>query len=166
MSSTKPGDAVNTWLFIQPASDTVFANDSLIAEITYNAASLSPGIYYGAINLNSNDPDTPVAAIPLTLTVVAPPSCSYVPGDANDNGVANGLDVTYSVNYLKGIGPQPPYICECPPHAQFSVAADANGDCAYNGLDISFLVNYLKGGGIIPRGCPDCPGIGRFRGID
>ena len=34
----------------------------------------------------------------------------YVVGDVNNNSVFNGLDVVYSVNYFKGIGPAPPYM--------------------------------------------------------
>jgi hypothetical protein len=62
------------------------------------------------------------------------------PGDANANGVTNGLDVTYLVNYLKGLGPAPDPL----------LAADANGNCSTNGLDVTYLVNYLKGIGPAP----------------
>lgn len=69
----------------------------------------------------------------------------YVPGDANGSGDVNGIDVTFLVSYLKGIGLQPePFL-----------AGDANGDCAVNGIDVVYLVSYLKGAGEPPvRG--DC----------
>jgi subtilisin family serine protease len=61
---------------------------------------------------------------------------SFIPGDANNSGEVNGLDVIFLVNYLKGLGPAPdPYL-----------AGDANGSCSVNGLDITYLVAYLKGG--------------------
>jgi hypothetical protein len=67
-----------------------------------------------------------------------------VPGDANSNGAANGLDVTFMVNYFKG-GQAPDPI----------LAGDANGNCHTNGVDVVYLVNYLKGVGNAPmRG--DC----------
>jgi hypothetical protein len=67
-----------------------------------------------------------------------------VPGDANSNGAANGLDVTFLVNYFKG-GQAPDLI----------LAGDANGNCHTNGVDVVYLVNYLKGVGVAPvRG--DC----------
>lgn len=62
------------------------------------------------------------------------------PGDANTNGVTNGLDVTFMVNYLKGLGPAPDPL----------LAGDANGSCVTNGLDVIYLVNYLKGIGNAP----------------
>jgi hypothetical protein len=65
---------------------------------------------------------------------------SYLPGDANNNGEVNGLDVIYLVNYLKGIGPMPDPL----------LAADANGSCDVNGIDVSYLVNFLKGIGPEP----------------
>jgi hypothetical protein len=67
----------------------------------------------------------------INFTVV-----TYIRGDANNNGVLNGLDVVFLVNYLKGLGPRPdPYL-----------AADANGNGEVNGLDVIYLVNYFKGG--------------------
>jgi hypothetical protein len=51
---------------------------------------------------------------------------SFIRGDANGNGVLNGVDVVYLVNYLKGVGPPPdPYL-----------AGDANGNGEVNGLDV------------------------------
>jgi hypothetical protein len=82
--------------------------------------------------------------------------CNYGCGDANNDGVFNGLDVVYSVNYLKGSGEAPPYTCECQGYGTPMLAADANGNCVFNGLDITFSVNYLKGIGPAPRRCPSC----------
>jgi len=83
-------------------------------------------------------------------------ACQYVPGDANNNETFNGVDVTYSVNYLKGIGNPPLLSCDCPPHGMLYAAADANGNCQFNGVDVTYSVNYLKGLGASPLGCPDC----------
>jgi hypothetical protein len=66
------------------------------------------------------------------------------PGDANSSGQTNGLDVTFLVNYFKGIGPTPDPL----------LAGDANGDCLTNGLDVIYLVAYFKGGPAPVR--PDC----------
>ncbi|OGC89805.1 MAG: hypothetical protein A2W25_02880 [candidate division Zixibacteria bacterium RBG_16_53_22] len=84
------------------------------------------------------------------------PGCDVIGGDANGNGAFDGLDVTYSVAYLKGLGAAPPNSCECPPHGPVYAAADANGDCQFNGIDVTFMVAYLKGVGSAPRSCPDC----------
>jgi hypothetical protein len=60
----------------------------------------------------------------------------YIPGDANNSGEVNGLDVIFLVSFLKGIGPAPdPYL-----------GGDANGSCTVNGLDVTYLVSYFKGG--------------------
>ena len=60
----------------------------------------------------------------------------YVIGDANDNGVFNGLDVVYLVSYFKGLGPSP----------ALRLSADVNGSCHVNGLDVTYMVAYFKGG--------------------
>jgi photosystem II stability/assembly factor-like uncharacterized protein len=83
--------------------------------------------------------------------------CEFVLGDANSNGIFNGVDVVYSVSYLKGVGPAPPDSCDCQPHGMIYAAADANGNCEFNGLDITYSVSYFKGQGPGPARCPDCP---------
>jgi len=89
--------------------------------------------------------------------------CEYIVGDINNNGDANGVDVTYAVNYLKGLGPAPPNICyDCPSSGQelFS-AGDVNGNCQFNGVDVTYYVNYLKGLGPNLGFCADCPPVVR-----
>jgi len=66
-------------------------------------------------------------------------------GDANGNGIFNGVDVIFLVNYFKGIGPAPEPL----------MVANVNGDCTVNGVDDVYMVNYFKGGpGIIRSDCP------------
>lgn len=81
----------------------------------------------------------------------------YIPGDSNGSLGFNGLDVTYSVSYLKGQGPAPPDTVDCPGHGLIAAAADANGSCGFNGLDIIYCINFFKGFGGPPTYCPDCP---------
>jgi len=85
------------------------------------------------------------------------PTYDYTAGDANGSDEFNGLDVTYSLNYFKGIGEAPPDTCDCPPNGFLFAAADANGDCLYNGLDIVYSVNSLKQTGPPPTCCCNCP---------
>jgi hypothetical protein len=146
---------LNTWLFISPTTDTIASGDSLVANVTLNAASLSQGNYSGQISISSNDPDSALSLIPVSLRVGG--ACQYTRGDANGNGAANGIDVVFDVNYLKGTGPNPPNICDCPPHGQIYAAADANGNCTFNGIDVTYMVNFLKGFGQAPQACIDCP---------
>jgi hypothetical protein len=98
---------------------------------------------------------TPLSPGRILSELFAPPdTCAYLPGDINNSGEVNGLDVIYFVNYLKG-GPAPPLTCDNGNGPLF-VAADLNGDCATNGLDAVWFVNYLKGGPQISH-CPDYP---------
>ncbi len=157
--SYDPPLILNTWLFISPAVDTVAAGDSITAIVTLNASAIAPGPYLGHINLASNDPDFPSINIQVNLQVLpAGPDCIYVAGDVNGNGSANGLDVTYAVNFFKG-GSEPPISCDCPPHGIFFVGGDVNGSCSFNGLDVTYMVNYFKGGPSYAP-CVDCPPTG------
>lgn len=81
--------------------------------------------------------------------------CSYEAGDVNNSGAANGLDIIYLVNYLKG-GPEPPKACSCQDHGMLFVSSDANGSCSVNGLDVTYMVSYFKGGPGLMF-CADCP---------
>jgi len=87
-----------------------------------------------------------IAARPDIFTwpeVTAPPCCCNLPGDANNNGAVNILDVTYTIGYLYKGGNPPP----CP------AEADANGNCTINILDVTYTIGYLYKGGAAPK-CP------------
>jgi hypothetical protein len=150
-----------SWLRPSPTSGTIIAGEQTQIAVTLDAGSLTAGTYTGTIVITSNDPDTPTINVPVTLLVgEVGPVCTYVFGDANGIPPFNGIDITYSVNYLKGLGPMPPDTCNCPPHGLLFAAADANGSCQFNGIDVSYSVNYLKGIGPAPAACPDCPPSG------
>jgi len=72
--------------------------------------------------------------------------CDFVPGDANGDENVIGSDVTYLINYLRSIGPNPPDSCyNTNTGTWLYSAADANGDCAVTSSDVTFLVNYFRG---------------------
>jgi hypothetical protein len=67
-----------------------------------------------------------------------------LPGDANDDGVVNALDITYLINYLYKGGAAPPVPKQ----------ADSDRSCVINALDITYLINYLYKNGSAPHwGC-------------
>jgi hypothetical protein len=90
--------------------------------------------------------------------------CDYIPGDMNDDGAANGIDVVFGVSFFKG-GLVPPVDCgspvgPCSQSSPFYAAGDVNGNCFFNGIDVTFFVSYLKGGPPSLLYCPDCPPAG------
>lgn len=96
----------------------------------------------------------------ITFSCIQFVTCQTAAGDANSDAVFNGLDIVYSMNYLKGIGPAPLCVQDCPPFGLVMMAADANGDCTYNGIDISYGINNLKWSGPPPIRCADCQSFG------
>jgi hypothetical protein len=68
-------------------------------------------------------------------------SCCNLPGDANNSGAINALDVTFLINYLYKGGAVPP----CAPEG------DINGNGVINALDVTYLINYLYKGGASPK---------------
>ncbi len=61
---------------------------------------------------------------------------SFIPGDANGDGVVNVLDVITVVNYIMELNPSP-FIFK---------AADVTGDNIVNVLDLIGIVNIIMGG--------------------
>jgi hypothetical protein len=143
------------WLLTSLRNGSLGPGADTFAVLTFSAAELDSGAYTGHLELLSNDPDESQVTIPVTFNVGLVGGCQYVIGDINHNGIANGIDVVYGVGYFKG-GPEPPFICDCPPNGLLYAEGDVNGNCAFNGIDITFYVGYLKGGPVL-RSCQDCP---------
>jgi hypothetical protein len=59
----------------------------------------------------------------------------FVPGDANDSGGVDGLDLVFLVNYLKGGEAPVPLL-----------AADVDGNCNVDAEDVIYFLDYFKGG--------------------
>ena len=71
-------------------------------------------------------------------------SCLCKPGDADNNGITNILDITFIINYLYKQGQSSLYpIC----------GSDANSDCVVNALDVTYLINFLYKHGSKPCDC-------------
>jgi predicted glutamine amidotransferase len=126
----------------------------------YQIDTAIPGVYrisFSRINYHDSAVNG-VTIAPLDTTrldMILASGCFYVPGDINGNGIANGIDVVYGVNYLKG-GAAPPIRCDCSPNGTIYAAADVNGNCAFNGVDITYFVRFLKGQVPVLLNCPDC----------
>jgi len=89
----------------------------------------------------------------------------YLPGDVNMSvgawpPAATGPDVTYLVNYFRGLPTSVPCLMNnpgalvAPPY--FWASADANGDCIVIGSDVTKLVNVFRGLTTVVT-CPDYP---------
>jgi hypothetical protein len=150
-------DLETTWLYTDVTEGTIPERSSTDISVFMNAADLEEGDYSGMINLSCNDISNPDVRVPVNLSVSD--DCSYVPGDLNNEGYANGVDVIFGVAYFKG-GNIPPIDC-VPPctgvQDPFYAAGDVNGDCGFNGVDITYFVAFLKEIQPSLRWCPGCP---------
>ena len=89
----------------------------------------------------------------MSVSSWAEGGCPYVVGDVNNDGISNGLDVIYSVNFFRG-GPAPVDTCECLGR-DFIETADVDNSCSFNALDITRMVSYYKGEMFLDP-CADC----------
>jgi hypothetical protein len=131
-------------------------NQSNIGDTARMSVGIQPRIGEPAFADSSGSDEWNIVPV-FSVVVIVNGGCNYIPGDANGNGIFNGIDVGWMVNYFKVTGPPPPDTCYCPPHGVIFDAADANGNCAFNGIDVSYEVNYFKGIGGPPIYCIDCP---------
>ena len=154
------------WLSTDLSSGSLLPTDPPLPFNIYMSAALLPvGLYNGAIVLQSNDPDNGGSTI-LDVHFEVEGICAYVPGDVNTSGNANGLDVTFMVNYFRG-GDAPRVECPaCGIYGQNMIypQGDVNGSCSWNGIDVSYFVNYLKGIGPQLTYCASCPPAARITG--
>ncbi len=82
------GDADAFFLSVAPISGVVPFGESLTAQVTFDGRLLEPGVVNAVITIDSDDPNTPSLDVPVTLTVVAPPSISV-----NPDNISASVDV-------------------------------------------------------------------------
>lgn len=61
--------AVLGWLMLDPLSGTVMPGETENIDVMFDAADLTEGIYSANLNISSNDPDSPMLVVPVTLNV-------------------------------------------------------------------------------------------------
>jgi len=150
-------DIVNTQLSdnAAPARDYVkhttagTFNGTLDGPVSWNFDWKAPAVsvhtitFYAAGNAANGNFTTTGDFVYTTSVAATSVSCCDLPGDANNNGVVNIQDVTYTINFLYKGGPPPPCLDE----------ANVNGIGLLNIQDVTYLINFLYKGGLQPV-CP------------
>ncbi len=90
------------WLTVDPASGVTAAGQPSQTLVTFDATSLSVGSHTAFLCLNSNDPDTPLASLPITLTVFTPPDPPII--DVNPDSLASTQLVDTQTTHTLTIG--------------------------------------------------------------
>ena len=91
------------WLSETPEGGSLEPGECETVDITFDADALPAGDYLVDLLINSNDPDTPVVTIPVTMTVLEPVSgadFSWSPLNP-----AFGVDVTFQATVVGGSEP-------------------------------------------------------------
>jgi hypothetical protein len=128
--TSEDSSEARSWLMVEPTTGSLGADSSIELTVSLNASGLTPGTYYGTVNIDSNDPDEPRLVIPVILSVT-----EGLCGDANGDGVLTTGDGFLVLNYF-GAGPQP---SSC-------WAANVNGDGGLTTGDGFYLLNYFGAG--------------------
>jgi uncharacterized repeat protein (TIGR01451 family) len=95
-----PDVSALSWLYETPTSGTVIPGTCEVVTVTFDSATLLPGLYTGTLEIETNDSLNPLVDIPVSLTVAGPPtnpSFSYMPAapmigqEVTFNGLADAL---------------------------------------------------------------------------
>ena len=85
------GDPDAFWLSVSPNSGTVGIGSSLDLNVNFDARVFEPGVYNANILIDSDDPNNPQETVPVSLTILTPPTISVDP-----ESLDAAVDVTQS----------------------------------------------------------------------
>ncbi|MGH9382510.1 MAG: BACON domain-containing protein, partial [Thermoanaerobaculia bacterium] len=92
------------WLAADPASGVTPPFSSLEVTVSVDSTGLTPGVHEASFCVNSDDPETPVVEVPVTLTVVAAPAIQVAPEEIVVSVEAGDTEVqTLTVSNLGSI---------------------------------------------------------------
>lgn len=107
------------WLSFSSESGSVAAGGSEDVDVVIDSSGLVPGEYEANICVNSNDPELPVTAVPVSLTVTAPPSFATISGNVSSLGYCDSDPFPAEGAEIDVTGQS---------GTTFTTTADANGD--------------------------------------
>lgn len=129
----------------------------------YNLPNLAPGTYDVSFS-HVDYRDTTVNDVGISpgenviLNMIMSPTCHFIPGDCNHNGVPIELnDLIAMISMYRG-DLDPAYVCDCPPHgSDFAPEGDPNGNCV--AVELADVVTEIAAyrGTADASGCVDCP---------
>lgn len=97
------GDVIPDWISSTKVSGTVNAGSSETVDLTMNAADLITGTYEANLKINSNDPNSLLITIPVTLNVTGTPDIDYTNGAIDFGEIYIGTSDTREVT-ISNIG--------------------------------------------------------------
>ncbi len=83
------GDENAFFLTVSPIAGTVAEGGDSVVQVRFDARALDAGVYNATINIASDDPNNPTVDVPVTLTVLVPPTIMVAP-----DALSESVDVT------------------------------------------------------------------------
>ncbi len=88
------GAGTGNWLVVNPMEGTLPSGSSVSVDVTFDANGMVGGDYAANININSNDPVTPVAVVAASMHVTGAPNIEVVPEALDFETVYSGYPMT------------------------------------------------------------------------
>ena len=88
-----------SWLSISPTSGTILPQESSSFTATFDSGGLDIGTYEGQICISSDDPDTPLVVVPISLEVTATAGDDHEPDNSWDQAavISDGVPQNHSI---------------------------------------------------------------------
>ena len=114
---SSPSDV--SWLSFSSVTGSIAAGGTENVDVVIDSSGLNPGDYEASICVNSNDPENPVVAVPVSLTVTAPASFATISGNVSSLGYCDSNPFPAAGAGISVVGTS---------GTPFTTTADANGD--------------------------------------
>ncbi len=137
--------------------DDIYPTDSYSSQLlltmsetdsTYHVSGLTNGTYYYRVRAKDAQNQLSAYSDLEQVTVALPPSCTWLVGDADGNGIYTISDAVYVIAYTFTGGPAPT------PNTVGSGDADCNGLITIS--DAVFMIQFIFSGGTSPGASCDC----------
>lgn len=84
------------WLSVSATSGSIPASSNAQLHVTFDAAGKAPGVYTGQLCISSDDVDSPLLAVEVTMTVCVQPAAATLLTIVPDGGDETAVNLTWS----------------------------------------------------------------------
>jgi hypothetical protein len=136
------GGTPDQWLSVSPVSGSINPGQQKIVTVSFNSNNLDNGLFMGAINIMSNDPNTPLLEVPATLEVGSGDALAVSPTSFTETHIVPPGTVTTKVlNLTNSTGALIDWTLESTPLEEW-LGVSATGGTIAAGQTIPITISF------------------------